>query len=423
MVAHTGWKYEYVEGSWAELMSMLKSGEIDLMGDISYTEERADSMLFSELPMGEDKYYLYVNPSDTDISASDLTTLNEKRIGVMPDTLTARRFYEWEKSHGMDTQHVDITSTDDASQKLKNHEIDGFVLNESPQWEKDNISAILLIGCSFNYFAVSKKRWDLKAELDQAMQRIEKENPFYTEDLYKRYLSANSIETLTDEEQNWLEEHGAVRIGYLKSDVGVSLVDAESEEPVGIINDYISLASDCLQEKNIEFQLTGFDSQEEELQALKDNRIDMIFHMNQNPYEAEQNDLILSNTVFKVNVAVLTGVKKFDENKENIVAVSRNNLLGKWYISFNYPFWKIKEYDSSDEVEKAVHSGEADCFVVKAGQSLKALESSKMRSIFLTKSGDSCLAVARDNIMLMNILNKTIQTLPASRLSSSVFRI
>ena len=418
VAAHTGWKYEYVEGSWAELMSMLKSGEIDLMGGISYAEERAASMLFSELPMGEDKYYLYVNSSDIDISASDLTTLNEKRIGVVPDTLSARRFYEWETSHGVDTQIVDITSTDDARQKLQNQEIDGFVVNESPQWERDNISPALLIGGSYNYFAVSKKRPDLKEELDQAMQRIEKENPFYKEDLYKRYLSANPTETLSDEEQNWLEQHGAIRVGYLKNDVGISLVDAESEEPVGIINDYISLASGCLGEKNIEFQLTGFDSQEEELQALKDNRIDMIFHMNQNPYEAEQNDIILSNIVFEVNVAVITGVKKFDENKENTVAVSKNNLLWKWYISFNYPFWKIKEYDSSDEVEKAVHSGEADCFVVKAGQSLKTLEDSKMRSIFLTKSSDSCFAVTRENTTLMNILNKTIQTLPASRLSS-----
>ena len=418
VAAHTGWKYEYVEGSWAELMSMLKSGEIDLMGGVSYAEERSTSMLFSELPMGEDKYYLYINPSDTDISASDLTTLNGKRIGVVTDTLSARRFCEWEKSHGVDTQQVDITSTDDARQKMRNQEIDGFVLNESPQWERDNISPVLLIGSSYNYFAVSKKCPDLKEELDQAMRKIEKENPFYEEDLYKRYLSANPIETLTDEEQNWLEQHGAVRIGYLKNDVGVSLVDAETEEPVGIINDYISLASGCLGEKNIEFQLTGFDSQEEELQALKDNRIDMIFHMNQNPYEAEQNDIILSNPVFEVNVAVLTGVEKFDENGENTVAVSRSNLLGKWYISFNYPFWRIKEYDSFAEVEKAVHSGEADCFVAKAGQSLKTLEDSKMHSVFLTKSGDSCFAVTRENIILMNILNKTIQTLPASRLSS-----
>ena len=144
----------------------------------------------------------------------------------------------------------------------------------------------------------------------------------------------------------------------------------------------------------------------------------MIFHMNQNPYEAEQNDIILSNTVFEVNVAVLTGVAKFDENGENTVAVSRNNLLGKWYISFNYPSWKIKEYDSSAEADKAVQSGEADCFVAKAGQSLKTLEDSKMRSIFLTKSGASCFAVTRENTTLMNILNKTIQTLPDSRLSS-----
>ena len=421
VAAHTGWKYEYVEGNWAELMSMLKSGEIDLMGGMSYAEERSASMLFSELPMGEDKYYLYINPSDTDISASDLTTLNGKRIGVVPDTISARRFCEWEKSHGVDTQQVDITSTDDARQKMRNQEIDGFVLNESPQWERDDISPAILIGSSYNYFAVSKKRPDLKEELDQVMQKIERENPFYTDDLYKRYLSANSLETLTDEEQNWLEQHGAVRIGYLKNDVGISLVDTESEKPVGIINDYISLVSGYLGEQAIEFQLTGFESQEKELQALKDNRIDMIFHMNQNPYEAEQNDIILSTPGFEVNVAVLTGVKKFDENKENTVAVSRNNLLGKWYISFNYPFWKIKEYDSSAEVEKAVHSGEADCFVVKAGQSLKTLEDSKMRSIFLTKSGASCFAVTRENTTLMNILNKTIQTLPASRLSSQFY--
>ncbi len=418
VAAHTGWQYEYVEGSWAELMNMLRSGEIDLMGGISYAEERSTSMLFSELPMGEDRYYLYVNPSDTDISASDLTTLNGKRIGLLPDSLAAMRFGEWEKSHGVDTKQVDITSADDARQKLQNQEIDGVVLNESSQWRRDNIFPALLIGGSYNYFAISKKCPDLKEELDQAMQKMEIENPFYKEDLYKRYLSANPIETLSDEEKNWLEQHGAIRVGYLKNDVGVSLVDAESEKPVGIINDYISLASGCLKEKNLEFQLTGFDSQKEELKALKDNRIDMIFHMNQNPYEAEQNDIILSNIVFEVNVAVLTSVEKFDEGRENTVAVSRNNLLSKWYISFNYPFWKIKEYDSYAEVRKAVHSGEADCFVVKAGESFKTPEDSKMHSIFLTKSGDSCFAVTRENITLMNILNKTIQTLPASRLSS-----
>ena len=37
----------------------LKNGEIDIMGDISYTEDRTEEMLFSDEPMGEEKDYLY----------------------------------------------------------------------------------------------------------------------------------------------------------------------------------------------------------------------------------------------------------------------------------------------------------------------------------------------------------------------------
>lgn len=44
IAAYTGWEYEYVEASWPELLEMVKSGEIDLMSDVSYTEERAEEM-------------------------------------------------------------------------------------------------------------------------------------------------------------------------------------------------------------------------------------------------------------------------------------------------------------------------------------------------------------------------------------------
>ena len=118
---------------------------------------------------------------------------------------------------------------------------------------------------------------------------------------------------------------------------------------------------------------------------MKDNEIDMIFHVNQNPYEAERNGIALSNNVFEVNVAALSSRDYFDENAENTVAVSKGNLLSKWYISYNYPQWKIYEYDSAADVEKAVRNGKADCFIVKAGQSSKSLEDNKIHSVFLTK--------------------------------------
>ena len=418
VAAHTGWTYEYVKASWSELLKMLENGEIDLMGGVSRTDERADTMLFSELPMGEDKYYLYADTSSTDISAADFTTLNGKRIGMLSEARSTAEFTTWEEKHGIKTQHVEITGADDVHQKLQNHEIDGFVLNESPQWEKENLSAVILIGGSYNYFIINKNRPDLKEDLDAAMQKIVHENPFYTDDLYKRYLSANSVEALSNEEEEWIEKHGTIQIGYLENDAGVSLVGEENEEPVGIINDYIEYASNCL-DKKIKFAMAGFVSQKELLQALKDNKIDMIFHVNQNPYEAEQNGIILSNTVFEANTAVITKGGEFDENAENVVAVSEDNLLSKWYITYNYPQWKIKEYNSSDDVEKIVRSGKADCFVVRAGQTARRLEDNKMRSVFLTKAGRSSFAVNRNNTVLLDILNKTLQTLLVSKLSGS----
>ena len=56
---------------------------------------------------------------------------------------------------------------------------------------------------------------------------------------------------------------------------------------------------------------------------------------------------------------------------KKIVLIGAGNI-GKGYLGdlfaaegFHYPSWKIREYDTSAEVEKAVQSGEADCFVVK----------------------------------------------------------
>lgn len=52
----SGWRYEYVSGTFTELMDMLEAGEIDLMPNISYSEERAQKLLFSSNPEGTERY-------------------------------------------------------------------------------------------------------------------------------------------------------------------------------------------------------------------------------------------------------------------------------------------------------------------------------------------------------------------------------
>lgn len=66
-----GWRYEYVSGTFTELMDMLEAGEIDLLPNISYSEERAQKLLFSSNPEGTERYYIYAKPERDDLAKGD----------------------------------------------------------------------------------------------------------------------------------------------------------------------------------------------------------------------------------------------------------------------------------------------------------------------------------------------------------------
>ena len=420
VAAYTGWKYKYVKAGWSDLLKMMQKGELDLMSGVSYTEERAKTMLFSELPMGEEKYYLYADITNTDISASNLKSLNDKRVGLLEGSIHATQFYKWEKKQKLHLQYVSINGLEDAMEKLKNHKIDCVVSAETPQLVDAGLSAIAVTGGSDIYFVVNKKRPDIKEELDNAMRKIQNDRPFYADELYQRYLSAVSSPVLSKEEKNWVNKHGAIRIGWLNNDAGVSNFNQRTKEFSGVLTDYIQLATDCLSNQTLQFDLVGFKSQEEQMQALKDGKIDMIFHFGQNPYVAEQNGFILSNTVLSANMAAVIPKKYFDENAENTVAIEKGNLLFKWYISYNYPKWKVIEYKSSKAVEKAVRDGKADCFITESGQLTKYTEDNTFHSVYLTQMSKSSFAVRQEDTILVSVLNKTLKTMPSSMLNGAL---
>ena len=285
---YTGWQLEYVTCDWSDCFEKLKNGEIDIMGDISYTPDRAEEMLFSDEPMGEEKDYLYADLSREDITASDFKTLNGKKIGVLMGTEPEVMLTEWEEKYDLKTQHVNISNNEDAKQKLANHEIDCFVSMEESFWTELGISTITRVGSSDIYYAINKDRADIKEELDNAMRALEDADPFYTADLYKRYFSMDYTPILTGEEKAWLKKHGAIRMGFLTGDSGVSVYDPSTGELTGTITDYIRFAKDCLGNQELEFQMVGYDSQKAELDALKSGEIDMVFHFDQSPNLAEE---------------------------------------------------------------------------------------------------------------------------------------
>ena len=417
---YTGWQFEYVTCDWSDCFEKLKNGEIDIMGDISYTEDRAEEMLFSDEPMGEEKYYLYADLSRADISASDFKTLDGKKIGVVMGTEPEVMLTEWEEKHGIKTQHVNISNNEDVKQKLANHEIDCFVSLEESYWAELGISTITRVGKSSIYYVLNKDRPDLKEELDNAMHALDEEAPFYTADLCKKYFSLDYKPILTGEEKAWLKEHGAIRMGFLTSDRGVSTYDPATGEITGTITDYIQFAADCLGNQELEFQLVGYDDKEAELNALKSGEIDMIFHFDQSPNLAEEYRLARTNTTCTANMMVVTNKQLFIENQVNRVAVPQNKISLTRYIAFYYPQWEIVDCDTQEDAIKLVKDGQADCFVTGISSEGNYSKKYGFYSVPLPNPANSCFAVNSGNRSLLSILNKTIKAMPANMLTSSL---
>ena len=417
---YTGWQFEYVTCDWSDCFEKLENGEIDIMGGISYTEDRAEEMLFSDEPMGEEKYYLYADLSRADISASNLKTLDGKKIGVVMGTEPEVMLTEWEEKHGIKTQHVNISNNEDVKQKLANHEIDCFVSLEESLWAELGISTITRVGKSSIYYVLNKDRSDLKEELDNAMRALDEAAPFYTADLCKKYFSLDYKPILTGEEKAWLRKHGAIRMGFLTSDRGVSTYDPATGEITGTITDYIQFAADCLGNQELEFQLVGYDDKEAELNALKSGEIDMIFHFDQSPNLAEEYRVARTNTTWTANMMVVTNQQLFTENKVNRVAVPQNKISLTRYIAFYYPQWEIVDCDTQEDAIKLVKDGQADCFITGISSEGNYSKKYGFYSVPLPNPANSCFAVNSGNRSLLSILNKTIKAMPANMLTSSL---
>jgi len=76
-----GWNLAYVEKPWPQLLQLLESGEIDLLGGIAYTPARAEKYDFSDEAVANNWAVVYRNRETAIDSIQDL---NGKRIALIP---------------------------------------------------------------------------------------------------------------------------------------------------------------------------------------------------------------------------------------------------------------------------------------------------------------------------------------------------
>ena len=171
MGIYAGWDIEYVPcDNFADSIKMLLAGEVDLIYEISYTEERAKDMLFPDEPMGVEYSYLYASEENTSIFSGDIESIRGKTVGVTSGTMLIDLLKEWCEKKNVELKLVEYDDIPKKEADLLAGKIDLDM--EVSMLAINRLSAVEKIGTSAYYLVANKERPDLIDDINSAMEKV-----------------------------------------------------------------------------------------------------------------------------------------------------------------------------------------------------------------------------------------------------------
>ena len=426
VAAYTGWEYEYVEGTWTDLFEMLKNGEIDVLSDVSYTDERAKEMLFTTVPMGTESYYVFVSPRNQEITSSNLSSLNGKKIGVTEGSVQKDYFDKWAKAHGIIAEIVEVNGDSEEGLSKLDINYDAFVTMDIFGTPETAVP-VCKVGSSDFYFVVNKNRPDLAEELESAMNRIQDENKYYNQQLYDKYLKSDENNRyFSYSELEWLKEHGPIRVGYQDNYLAFCAKDSKTGELTGALKDYLDYASSAFVNGTVRFEAVSYPTASEAIEALKNGEVDCVFPANLTSYDAEQMDLSISPPLMRteMDAVVRESAQKEFLHKDRVkVAVNEGNTNYDLFLADNYPGWERLYFKDTAAGLKAVSAGLADCVIIsnyRYSNISKQCEDLHLTTVYTGVEMDYCFATRFGDSELYSILSRVTGVVPESVVHTSL---
>lgn len=414
-----GWQYEYVSGTFSELMDMLEAGEIDLMPNISYSAEREQKLLFSSNPEGTERYYIYARPDRDDLAKGDPQALQGLTIGCNAGVMQTIVGQQWLADEGVTCTYKEIDTGSALFEALADGEVDAVIMNDTIS--SPDASPMFYVGSSDYYFAVPKSRPDLMNDINAAMATIARDNPRYNEEVKSSYSTQNSgSSSLTGTETTWLKENGnTITLGYLKNQLPYCTQNDDGEMEGSLA----SLATTLHDKFGITVNTIALSNNKQMIKALSNGTIDVTLPLFRDYWLAEQAGVIQSNSMGTVSLTAIHSGKNLNSDLKNI-ACTKSTIVNRFELESLFPNATVTEYSNDGEVLKALNEGKARCIIVPSTR----LET--LRDIYdiedfetqeLTNTAQLSCLISRGKPELLGIINKGIVNAGESLSANSYF--
>lgn len=412
-----GWRYEYVSGTFTELMDMLEAGEIDLMPNISYSPEREQKLLFSSNPEGTERYYIYAKPDRDDLAKGDPQALQGLTIGCNSGVMQTTVGQQWLADEGVTCTYKEINTGSALFEALADGEVDAVIMNDTIS--SPDASPMFYVGSSDYYFAVPKSRPDLMNDINAAMTAIARVNPRYNDEVKSSYSAQNSgSSSLTGTETSWLKANGnTITIGYLKNQLPYCTQNGDGEMEGSLA----SLATTLHDKFGITVKTVVISNNQQMLKALSNGTIDVALPLFRDYWLAEQKGVIQSNPMGTVSLTAIHSSNNLNSDLKKI-ACTQDAIVNHSELESLFPDATITDFPNGNEALEALSKGEASCIIVPSTR-LKTIRDTYDIEDFqtqeLTDTAQLSCLISRGKPELLGIINKGIVNAGESLSASS----
>ena len=405
---YTGWRYEYVYGEFGNLYQMLLDGKIDLLAGLAWKEDRTSLIGYPDLPMGSETYSLVKHSHDDEITANP-TSFSGKTIGVLNSAMVDVL------NQYLDTHHITakVVTFDDYTSlfnAFRTNELDILAAEGDGAYGRDDAEVLTPFGTSEYYLCTSIEQPELLSELNDAQATLAAEEPNYLHSLSSKYYPVSiSARAFSTAEQEWLDSHDSLRVGYLENYLPYSDTD-EQGQVNGIVKDLIPEILTSLGISDIDVDYIGYESYDTMIADMTDAEIDVAFPVGGGLYFSEENGVYQSIPVVSAPME-LVHKGTYTEETTMQFAVNENNRMQYYFVRTNFPDAEITLYPSIDACLEAVVSGKASCTTLNGLRANDILKNSSYRDLAmhqLARNDDRCFGIEIGNEGLLKLLNRGI---------------
>jgi PAS domain S-box-containing protein len=203
-----GWDIEYVYGNWADGLAKIKSGEVDVLTNVAYTDERATFMDFGKVPLLTVWAELYVSKSS---HIDNIRDVRNKKIAIMKGDFNAANFKHLVEKFEIPCRFVEYGNFEEVFKAISDNQVDGGIVNNTFGTAKRIEYDLKSTGVIFNpfdiYFTVAKgENKQLIATLDKYLTEWRKyeDSPYHMARENWSHKSAATIRVIPSWLQNVL---------------------------------------------------------------------------------------------------------------------------------------------------------------------------------------------------------------------------